>query len=770
MALAGNNPPGEQTVAYSALTQALRQALSRRDRWQGIRPIWLAEVGRLLPEMGDVFPDLPRPVEVEASQAQARLFEGINRCLLGLARQGPVLLCLDDVHWADAGTMGWLTALAPRLAESDVCILATYRSAQAGAVADVKRAYARRGLLAEVPLSRLTPAAVEGILEQLPDPPVEPQPLAKRIHHATGGNTFFVLETVRALMEGERLADPPDDLPLAPTVEAAIRRRLERLNPLGRQVLESAAVLGSGLRVDLLQETAGRSDLEVAEGLDEVVGRQLLVDGERRGFSHDLVRQVTYEEISPWRRRILHRRAAGALEKVHHAASISSYDAISGRIAAHYEQGSQPGKALAYYRRAAAAALRVFARAEAHDYTVKGLDMLEKVTDKSEYASQELELQLLLGAILLDTERLFDPQIEVAFGRAAELSELLHEPLKQARALQGLCYFNINRSGLDRGQTYAERLLVLGRTLDNKEILVDGHWNLGSIFQFKGQFTEARKHLKIASRHYRHEDLKNAKIYGQPAEMACLAYLAQTLQFLGYPNRALEQLHTATILAQQKAHPNYRGLALIFTAQVFQQRGNHAVTREAADELLSIIEEFRVPLFYAIGTLYRGWALFAQGEREEGLDQLGEAVRMVPQSPPIPATPMYLSLMVEAYTQAGQLKRAAGILDQAWAVVEKSGLHFWEAELRRLRAELRWQQGEPAATVEHSFLRAVQVAGQQHAKWLELRAVMSLARWWQSQGRREEARQKLAEIYEWFTEGFDTLYLKTAEALLEELA
>ena len=138
--------------------------------------------------------------------------------------------------------------------------------------------------------------------------------------------------------------------------------------------------------------------------------------------------------------------------------------------------------------------------------------------------------------------------------------------------------------------------------------------------------------------------------------------------------------------------------------------------------------------------------------------------------PTIPATPLCLSILAEVYTQAGQLEKARTLLDQAWAVMEKMGLSVSEADLCRLRGELLWRQGKPATFIEPNFLRAVQVAQGQQAKWLELRAVMSLARWWQSQGRNEEARQQLARIYDWFTEGFDTVYLKAAKALLEELS
>ena len=398
LVLAGTHPPGAQRTAYTAITQALRQALGRRERWQGIRPVWLAEAGRLLPEMGAVFPNLPAPVEVERSQAQARLFEALNRCLLGLAAHGPLLLCLDDVHWADAETMGWLTGLAPRLNGSDVCIVATYRSAHAAALANVKRAYARPGLLAELSLSRLTLDAVERILAQLPEPP-DPGPLAARIHHATGGNPFFVLETVRALLEAERLAEPPSELPLAPTVEAAIGRRLDNLSPLGRQVLESAAVLGSDLSFGLLEETAGRSEMEVAEGLDEVVGRQLLVNGEARRFSHDLVRQVTYGEISPWRRRILHRRAAGALETARDDEGKRAWATIAG----HYDAAGDGAEAIRCYERAAAAAAAIYAHEEAVAHLRRAIELANEETDEAGSAAVLAGLYEALGDNLVHT-------------------------------------------------------------------------------------------------------------------------------------------------------------------------------------------------------------------------------------------------------------------------------------------------------------------------------------------------------------------------------
>ena len=392
--LAGNNPAGAETVPYTGIAAALRQALSSPGRWRGVPPVWLAEAGRLLPELGELFPDLPRPVAVAPAEAQARLYEALARCLHGLAGEGPLLLCLDDLHQADAATLSWLAGLPRQLAGSRVCLLAACRTADASRLAEVKRAFARPGLLAEAPLSRLSVEAVARMLAHLPQRPPDLPRLAARLHHATGGNSFFVLETLRALLEDDRLADPPDQLPLAPTVQAAIQRRLERLSALGRQMLEAAAVLAPDLAFDLLLPTAGRSDLETAQGLDELAGRQLLADGGELRFSHDLVRQVAHEAISSWRRRILHRRAAAALDATFTPAGEPAWAAMAG----HYEQAGDAADAIRCLEQAALAAGRLHAHQEAIGYLGRALALGQNMPAQTE---TEARLQELLGDSLM---------------------------------------------------------------------------------------------------------------------------------------------------------------------------------------------------------------------------------------------------------------------------------------------------------------------------------------------------------------------------------
>ena len=420
--LSGNNPVGAETIPYTAIVAALRQALSSPQRWRSIPPIWLAETGRLLPEIGELFPDLPPPVALEQTSAQTRLFDALSRCLRALADDGPVLLCLDDLQWADPATLSWLAGLPRQIAGSRVCVLATCRTADDARLAAVRRAFARPGLLAETSLSCLSVEAVATILAHLPQHPPNLSRLAARLHHATGGNPFFVLETLRALLEGDHLADPPEQLPLAPTVQAAIQRRLDRLSPLGRQILETAAVLAPDLTFDLVQTAAGRSDLETAQGLDETAGRQLLVPGDPLHFNHDLVRQAVYAAISPWRRRILHRRAAEALD----AAFMSRSEPVWASMARHYEQAGDTGETIRCLEQAALAAGKLYAHQEAIEHLERALELGRTIAAQRGATAR---LRELLGDSLMARGR--HAQAQEAFSAALALTPGV-DPLTQA--------------------------------------------------------------------------------------------------------------------------------------------------------------------------------------------------------------------------------------------------------------------------------------------------------------------------------------------------
>lgn len=374
--LTGNNHPSTQTLPYHSLLQALRQALSQTHLWTDIPPLWLGELTQLLPELSMHFPDLPRPLEIEPQQAQARLFEALRLVFFGLAaRASPLLLCLDDLHWADETTLDWLSAVSRRLKDSQMCVLGTYRSEDSESLQEARRAFRRVGMLVEVTLLGLTPQAINEILERVSGDGSTRAQLASRLYQATGGNTFFVLETVRKLLESEQLDAPPETLPLPKTVQETIQARLARLSPLSRQILDAAAVLSPDLKLPLLQQTAGRTELEALDGLDELIQRQLLQEeGEGLAFRHDLLRTSVYRALSPWRRQALHRRAGDALRDVY----PSRPETVAAQRAQHYDTAGDYEQAVAFYEQAAAASQAVYAHGEAVRHLQRAIALVSK--------------------------------------------------------------------------------------------------------------------------------------------------------------------------------------------------------------------------------------------------------------------------------------------------------------------------------------------------------------------------------------------------------
>lgn len=378
--LSGNNHPSTQTLPFNPLVQALRQALRQTGLWTGISPIWLGELTQLLPELRGHFPDIPQPLAVDPEQSRSRLFEALIRVFEGLAAQSsPMLLCLDDLHWGDEASLSWLSAVSLRIANSQVCIVGTYRQEERESLRELQRSFQREGLLSEVVLRGLSPKAIREILELISGEGKSHPELAARLHKTTGGNTFFLLELVRALLESGGLDSPPDVLPLPKTVQETILNRLARLTPLARQFLDAAAVLSPDLEMELLGQTAGRTELEAAEGLDELARQQLLK--EQDGvfiFHHELLRTVAYQTLNPWRRKLLHRRAGDAL----HGVYGRNLAAVGPQMAKHYDAAGAYQQAVESYELAASAAQAVYAHEQAVQHLKRAIALAsESVND-----------------------------------------------------------------------------------------------------------------------------------------------------------------------------------------------------------------------------------------------------------------------------------------------------------------------------------------------------------------------------------------------------
>jgi len=298
------------------------------------------------------------------------------------------------------------------------------------------------------------------------------------------------------------------------------------------------------------------------------------------------------------------------------------------------------------------------------------------------------------------------------------------------------------------------------------------HYMLGATLHMLGELAPARAYLEQGITLYNpSQHRSHTSLYGFDTGMACLIWMALALWHLGYPDQALKRMREALTLAQAQAHPFGLAIVLAFAAWLHQYRREGQESRERAEAMIALVHEQGPLLYSAWGTILRGWALAAQSQEKEGIAQMREGLAAYRATGATENGQTWFNAgLAEAYGKVGQIEEGVNLLTEALAGAHKTGERVNEAELHRLKGELTLAQSSVQKEAEEYFHKAIEIAQRQQAKSLELRAVMSLCRLWQQQGKKEEARQLLAETYGWFTEGFDTVDLQEAKLLLQGLA
>jgi len=430
------------------------------------------------------------------------------------------------------------------------------------------------------------------------------------------------------------------------------------------------------------------------------------------------------------------------------------------------------------------------------------VELLKRLPDTPERVQQELRFQIALGPALIITKGYAASEVERAYARARELCQQSGETSQLFPVLVGLHRFYQARGDFRSARELGEQCLTLAQHAQDPILLVEAHRAMGTTLYFLGEFTPARTHLEQSiALHDPQRYHALASSYVLNPGVSCLSYGAWTLWFLGYPEQAVQRSQEAIALAHALSHPFSLGIALVFAALLHQLRQDAQVARERAEAglTLSTAQDF-VPSL-AVGMALRGWTLSEQGQGEEGIGQMRQGIATWRATGAEVQVTHLLALLAEAYGKVGQAEEGLNVLSEALSLVHKTGECNCEADLYRLKGELVLPSGvrSPASAeksrvgithhgvtiaeagtvgrahpteedeAEECFLKAIDIARRQSAKSLELRAVMSLSRLWQRQGKKDEARKLLAEIYGWFTEGFDTKDLQEAKALLEEL-
>jgi DNA-binding SARP family transcriptional activator len=758
----------EGQLAYAPITDWLRTEGIRMQVAQMER-IWLGEVARRLPELLIERPDLSPPQPLADSWQRQRFREALARALVGSKQL--LLLVIDDLQWCDQETLEWLHYLLRFATQARLLIVGTVRLEEVEeghALLSLTRNLRQEGKLLEIELGRLDAPETAALAAQVAGHELDDDQSAA-LYAETEGYPLFVVEMMRARQAGEQVIEatgtPAAGAP--PKVQAVIQSRLAQLSPPSRALASLAAIVGRAFTVEVLAQarpegTRGDEDALVG-ALDELWQRRIIREqGEHAyDFSHDKIREAAQAALSPARRRLLHRRVAQALEQVHTA----NLDAVSGQIAGHYDLAGLAENAVLFYQRAATVAQQVYAHAEATHHLNKGLALLRQLPVTPEHLRQELRLQFALGISLTVERDMSEPEVREAYVRAQQLAAQVGDDQDRLVAAAGLHISELTGGQMPAAYELAVQGLSLAERIGDPSGLVEAQGRMGTVLLLLGQWRASRGHLEqaLAQPEYRW-DSASLLLWPHHQGVIVRRNLAFVLWHLGYPDQAQEQINQALAVAQEIAHPYTLVKALSPSAWLYFHRREPAFAQAQGEKAMALARQQGFRDWRAEGIVYAGWALVQQGQVETGLAHIREGLATNPEHT------IYLSILAEVYGQAGQPAQGLPLLAQVLDDIAVTGGRFLEAELHRLKGELLWMQDADEQAVETQLLQALAIARQQEAKSLELRAAMSLGRLWQRQEKRRQARDLLAEVYGWFSEGFDTPDLQQASALLEALS
>jgi predicted ATPase len=541
----------------------------------------------------------------------------------------------------------------------------------------------------------------------------------------------------------------------------------------------SAAAVAAGVNLEELDVEERCAALARREQFLQARGTAEWPDGTvaaRYGFIHAVYQEGVYERVPAGRRVWLHQRI-GARQEAGYGAQARE---IAAALAVHFERGRDTRRAVQYLWQAGSNALQRSAHQEAIIHLTRGLALLQTLPDTPERLLHELVLHASLGTPLIATKGWAAPEVATAYRRAQALWERLGETPQHCWVLYGLCAWHAMRAEWQTARALMERVLALAQRVHHPTLCMHAHLGLGGILYCLGAFAAVRAHVDQGLALYdpqTHNPAVSDAVHDPEAVGHCVA--AGALWHLGYPEQARQRLDAALTRAQELAHPFTQAQVFYYATMFALVRREVQVAGEWADALITLATAQGFPFQLAGGMLCRGRVLIEQGRHEEGMRQIRQSLAAQRATRAEAGQPYALAFLARAYGQAGQGHKGQQVLDEALTLVHRTGERCYEAELYRLKGELLLQEGKSPkaqsleqrlAEAEQSFRQALAVARRQQAKSLELRAAMSLSRLWQQQGKLAEARELLAPIYGWFTEGFDTADLQDAKALLEELA
>jgi predicted ATPase/tRNA A-37 threonylcarbamoyl transferase component Bud32 len=764
---------------------SMAQAMKR------LAPTWYSQ---LAPLTADYAAADSMPAK-EASQERGK--RELAVFLEAVSRQQPLVMFLDDVHWADPSSVDLLAYLGKRCSEWRVLLVLTYRPSDLlrseHPFAWVKLELQGRGVCREIALPFLSRDDLAQYLTLAFAGHQFPDEFTDVLHARTEGNPLFAVDLCRYLRDCGAIVQEQDrwelvrNVPhlqqeLPESVRGMIERKIEQLGSADRKLLLAASVQGPEFDSAVVAQVLQREAAEVEERLDVLERVHYLVqrirdheypDGAltvRYRFVHVLYQNALYAELQPTRKAAWSAATAQAL--LGHYGDKSRD--LAAELAMLFEAARDRDRAAEYCLVAAENAALRFAHHEAVALARRGLDLLQSLPDSYDRARREIPGLIALGIQLQIVQGYASPEAERTYQHALTLCEKVQDGPQLFLVLWGLWMVYEVRSDLNQSLGLAERLLSLSQPAHDRDRLLQAHMALSVTSFSLGELAATREHsergvsLYEPQRHSGHRDL-----YGQDPKVACLAFGGVAHWLLGFPDQARRLSREAVALGEELGHPTTRALAMYFASMLRQYCREAQAVQQSALATTAIGTEHGLSLWLANGLVMSGWAQAEQGACAEGISMVRQGLSDWAATGAETHRTYFLGLLAEALSRGGQNAEGLSVLSEALMLMQSNGTVFHGAELYRLRGELLLRQNADTAVhheAEACFRTALSMAHRQQAKSLELRAAMSLSRLYNKQSRQAEARPILEQCYNWFTEGFDTPDLQEAKEMLENIS
>ena len=735
----------------------------------------------LLAEMLSLSNDGRYPaLELALEQRREKTLAALGVQLEALARASPVLMIVEDAHWADPTSLEAFGRIVDRIAALRVLLIVTFRP-------EFEAPWVGQPHVTALALNRLGYREVGTMIDRVLGNKLLPADIRKDIIERTDGIPLFVEEMTKAVLEagGEleamqiAAAVPSPTVAVPASLHASLMARLDRLGP-AKELAQIGAAIGREFSHALLAAVVRKPETELAASLDRLIRAGLLF---RKGvpphatylFRHALVQDAAYGTLLREPRRALHARIADTFE--------SQFAEIAEKqpeiLARHCTEAGLIEKAAGLWGKAGQRSLARSALVEALEQLTRALAQIATMPATEILRREEIKLQIALITPLVHVKGYAAPETNAAAERARllidqaqMLGESSEDPLLLFSLLYGVWTSNFVASNGDAVGKLSAQFLTLAEKQQATAPRLIAHRIMGISLAFAGQITRSRAHFDDGIALYdRSEHRPLAARFSVDSAVSMLCYRSWDLWFLGYPRAALADADQAISDARQIDQAATLLYALWHASITQIECGNYGRASAQLDEAIALANETGAAFWKAMSTMARGRMLAFVGDASDAIQVVTSRIAAFRATGARILLPAHLISLARAHAELGQFEAAWGAVGEATAQMEAAEEGWWRAEVSRMAGEISLLEPEPdVVTAKMHFERALTVARAQQAKSWELRAAMSMARLWRDQGKRAAAQELVAPVYGWFTEGFDTLDLKRAKALLDELA